>query len=577
MTEHHKAMNLRQKHFDIALETPDGIKKLRELILTLAMQGKLVKQDPNDQPASELLKEIEAEKKRLVKEGKIKKQEPLPQIKPEEIPYAVPNGWEWVRLNDVSSKIHYGYTASANHDLKEIRMLRITDIQDNKVEWESVPGCEIKDRDIEQYLLNNNDLLIARTGGTVGKSYLVENVNVKAVFASYLIRIVPSVNIYARYLKYFIDGPIYWKQLYAKCSGTGQPNVNGTSLSTLLLTFPPLAEQKRIVTKIDQLMALCDKLEAERNVREQKRLNVNTAAINRLLTASDPTDFDKSWQFITKHFSELYAVPENVAELKKAILQLAVMGKLVKQDHNDQPANELLKEIEAEKKRLVKEGKIKKQETLPPIKPEEIPYAVPNGWEWVRIESLVSEMDAGWSPKCEEYSANENEWGVLKTTAVQPMLFLAYENKALPNRLNPRTDAEVVAGDILITRAGPKNRVGICCVVQNVRKKLMLSDKIIRFRIFIDKVFPKYCALSLNTGFGSEQLERMKSGMAESQMNISQEKLKQVVLPIPPLAEQKRIVTKIDQLMELCDKLEQQFAAATGKQTAILNAVLSKI
>jgi len=331
-------MKLLEKHFDLAFTAPNGVQKLRELILTFAMQGKLVPQDPNDQPASELLKAIEAEKQRLVKEGKIKQSKPLTKIKLEEIPYELLKEWEWVRLEDVSTKIHYGYTASANHDLKDVRLLRITDIQDNKVDWESVPGCEIKEKDVTQYLLANKDILIARTGGTVGKSYLVENISVKAVFASYLIRVVPSERIDVNYLKLFIECPLYWKQLYAKCSGTGQPNVNGTSLSTLLLPLPPLAEQHRIVTKIDRLMARCDELEKLRGDRNQKRITIHTAALNRLLTAKESSDFSTAWRFITQHFGELYSVKENVAELRKAILQLAVMGKLVPQDPKDEPA-----------------------------------------------------------------------------------------------------------------------------------------------------------------------------------------------------------------------------------------------
>ena len=250
-------------HFDELYSVKENVAELRKAILQLAVMGKLVPQNPNDPPASQLLKEIEVEKKRLVKAGKIKQPKPLPEIKPDEVPYRLPVGWEWVRLSDVSTKIHYGYTASANHDLQDVRLLRITDIQDNRVEWASVPGCDAQLDDITQYLLADNDILIARTGGTVGKSYLVQGIDVNAVFASYLIRVVPSAHIDVRYLKYFAEGPLYWKQLYAACSGTGQPNVNGTSLSELLLTLPPLPEQHRIVAKIDQLMAHCDELEKQ--------------------------------------------------------------------------------------------------------------------------------------------------------------------------------------------------------------------------------------------------------------------------------------------------------------------------
>jgi type I restriction enzyme S subunit len=186
-------------------------------------------------------------------------------------------------------------------------------------------------------------------------------------------------------------------------------------------------------------------------------------------------------------------------------------------------------------------------------------------------------MDAGWSPKCDSRPASHNEWGVLKTTSVQPLCFWPHENKALPSKLQARPEAKVNEGDILITRAGPKNRVGICCVAKSVHPYLMLSDKIIRFKIFGNLIYSNYCALSLNTGYGAEQIERMKSGMADSQMNISQDKVMQIIIALPPLPEQKLIVAKIDQLMALCDRLEQQINASADMQTKLLNAVMAQV
>jgi type I restriction enzyme, S subunit len=385
-----------------------------------------------------------------------------------------------------------------------------------------------------------------------------------------------------------------------------KPGLNRKEAYDLTIAIPPLPEQHRIIARIDQLMARCDELEKLRKEREGKRLAVHSAAIKQLLhTTSSPmlplpspprrrgsshsdsldsrlrgNDGEKSgnaWDFIQQHFGELYTVKENVAELRKAILQLAVMGRLVEQDPNDLPASDLLKEIEAEKQRLVKAGKIKKPKPLPHINPEEVPYELPEGWEWVRLGNSISFMDAGWSPKCESEPARDDEWGVLKTTAVQTLQFWPHENKALPEKLAPRPDAQVEENDILITRAGPKNRVGICCVAKPVRPKLMLSDKIIRFKIYGDHIFPDYCALALNTGYGAEQIERMKSGMADSQMNISQDKVKQVIVAIPPLREQHCIVTRIDQLMALCDTLDQQIDTATGKQTELLGALMAQV
>ena len=226
---------------------------LKNSILQLAIQGKLVEQRKEEGTAKELLEKIEAEKKQLIKEGKIKKQKELPEIKEDEIPFDIPESWEWVRLADVSENIHYGYTASANA-IGDCKLLRITDIQNNSVQWESVPYCNVKEKDYFTYGLNNRDIMIARTGGTIGKTYIVENLNDRAVFASYLIRVIPVNKVDEIYLKKFMESPLYWIQLKAGSMGTGQPNVNGTTLSKVVLPFPPLEEQKRIVERIEELL-----------------------------------------------------------------------------------------------------------------------------------------------------------------------------------------------------------------------------------------------------------------------------------------------------------------------------------
>ncbi|HTA83664.1 MAG TPA: restriction endonuclease subunit S [Bacteroidia bacterium] len=232
------------------------VTKLRQAILQDAVQGKLVPQNPKDEPASELLKRIKGNALRLV-HG-------------ENVPFNLPETWMWTRLEDISANIHYGFNASANTSKMDFRLLRITDIQENKVNWENVPGCIISKKEAERYKLFENDILIARTGGTIGKSYIVKDLSVDAVFASYLIRVIPSKLINADYLKLFIESPLYWKQLIALSSGTGQPNVNGTSLKSLITPLPPLLEQKRIVTKVEQLMTYCDELEQSINQSQKQ-------------------------------------------------------------------------------------------------------------------------------------------------------------------------------------------------------------------------------------------------------------------------------------------------------------------
>lgn len=270
-------------NFELLYDTPETVDKLRQSILQLAVQGKLVPQDPKDEPASVLLEKIKAEKEKLVKEGKIRKTKPLPPIDSSKIPYELPRGWEWSWLEQLSVNIHYGYNASADFSQKAVRLLRISDIQNNKVNWETVPGCKIEENNIQSYLLNNNDILIARTGGTIGKSYIVKELAVKAVFASYLIRVIPAENVSPTYLKLFFESPSYWSQLYAKSMGTGQPNVNGTSLKSLLIPLPPIYEQNRIVDKVDSLKHLCAGLEIKLKQSQSDCQTLMTAMIDKIL------------------------------------------------------------------------------------------------------------------------------------------------------------------------------------------------------------------------------------------------------------------------------------------------------
>jgi type I restriction enzyme S subunit len=247
--------------------TLESVQALRQTILQLAVQGKLVEQDISDEGSLFLLEKIKKAKTTAIVEKVYGKLKALPSEEIIDPAYQLPDTWRWSLLDDITYTVHYGYTASADHNKNDVRLLRITDIQNNRVDWESVPGCEITEKNYLGNALRDNDILIARTGGTIGKTYIVENLSVKAVFASYLIRAVPCEHMSPRYLKIFMETPLYWGQLYAKSAGTGQPNVNATSLRALQVPIPPLAEQHRIVKKVDELMSLCDKLEA--NIRDK--------------------------------------------------------------------------------------------------------------------------------------------------------------------------------------------------------------------------------------------------------------------------------------------------------------------
>ena len=252
---------------------PEALKKS---ILQEAVQGKLVPQNPDDEPASVLIERIRAEKQALIKAGKIKKdkhesiivtRDKIPyeiidgkkRCIADEVPFEIPDSWCWCRWGTISESIQYGYNAPAKENGR-IKMVRISDIQDNKVLWDTVPFCDIDEESIETYLLKQNDILFARTGGTVGKSYLVKEVPKDAIYAGYLIRTRYSNNLSPEYLKFFMESELYWIQLRNGTIATAQPNCNGKTLANMLVPIPPLAEQKRIVAKIEEIMPMIERL-----------------------------------------------------------------------------------------------------------------------------------------------------------------------------------------------------------------------------------------------------------------------------------------------------------------------------
>ncbi len=279
-------------------------KLLKQKILDLAIRGKLVPQDPNDEPASELLKRIRAEKEKLIAEGKIKRSKNT-MDKPhyENVPFEVPESWEWTTIKEISSSILYGVSESAKAK-GAYKLLRITDIQDNKVDWNSVPYTDFDSVKARVYLLQNDDILFARTGATVGKSYLVKGLSEQSIFASYLIRVQASREILPCYIKFYFESGYYWSQISDSSVGTGQPNVNGTLLGELKIPIPPYLEQLRIVSEIEKWFTLID-------VIDQNKVDLQEA----------------------------------IKTIKSKILDLSIHGKLVPQDSNDEPAVELLKRI----------------------------------------------------------------------------------------------------------------------------------------------------------------------------------------------------------------------------------------
>ncbi|EHE4772365.1 restriction endonuclease subunit S [Shigella flexneri] len=354
-----------------------GIKKLRELILELAVRGKLVPQDPNDEPASDLLKRIAAEKAELVKQGKIKKQKPLPEISEEEKPFELPEGWEWVHLPDIYCSI-----SESSRKIKSSEIL-----PEGKY-----PVIEQSQEFISGYC--NNECLLIKLNNPVivfgDHTRNIKFIDFDFVVGADGVKILSPILICERFF--------FWQLRSFKLDVRGYAR-HFKVLNSCLFALPPIAEQERIVEKVSSLMSLCDQLEQQSLTSLDAHQQLVETLLGTLTDSQKTAELAENWARISEHFDTLFTTEASVDALKQTILQLAVMGKLVPQDPNDEPASELLKRIAQEKAQLVKEGKIKKQKPLPPISDEEKPFELPEGWEWCRIGNIVNIKSELVSPK----------------------------------------------------------------------------------------------------------------------------------------------------------------------------------
>lgn len=362
-----------------------GIKKLRELILELAVRGKLVPQDPNDEPASELLKRIAAEKAELVKQGKIKKQKPLPEISEEEKPFELPEGWEWVRLGCICKKLTDGSHNPPKDAGNGYPMLSSQNILDGYIDIDN-PSRYVCENDFHKEnartLIQKNDILLTIVG-SIGRSAVVLD---DCSFVLQRSVAVINTSLYPIFISNFFKSVTAQRYFIEYGKGTAQKGIYLGQLSLMPVPVPSLHEQKRISNKIQEIMSHCDQLEQQSLTSLDAHQQLVETLLGTLTDSQNAEELAENWARISEHFDTLFTTEASVDALKQTILQLAVMGKLVPQDPNDEPASELLKRIAQEKAQLVKEGKIKKHS---PVEPLGTPCSIPESWMNIVVQDFA--------------------------------------------------------------------------------------------------------------------------------------------------------------------------------------------
>lgn len=532
---------------------PGGVDKLRELVLHLAASGKLTVQVGGEE-ASDLFDEIKATQASLLSDGTIRVNRKIRSEKSQGR-WQIPQNWLWCRFGELCS-----FSAGKTPSRKEDRYWNTGDY----------PWFSIADMSHGQVVTSSNETVseyarteIFKSGPSPSGSLLMSFklsigklslLGVPAYHNEAIITIEP----FAPELKDYFFKCLNGFDLSAGNKAAIKGNtLNQDSLSNILVALPPKNEISRIVAKVDELMALCDQLEVQQQARRKLRNALRQSTLQAVASAASPHELKNTWTRLADNFGQLFYAPEDVDKLRQAVLDLALSGYLSNSDQLDEPSYTLKAKILAAKERGIVDGSFSRKKHVKPEKLEET--TLPAHWESITLDEAISTIDAGWSPAClPNPRDNENKWAVLKTTAVQVLRFLPLEHKELPASLDPRPQYQIEVGDILITRAGPRNRVGICCVADTAPSRLMISDKLIRFHIVDDLINPRFVALCLSAGEPGRTVERLKSGMAESQMNISQDKLRSITIPLPPIEEQQRILEKVAALMKMIDSYSER-------------------
>ncbi len=552
------------RHFDLIAQAPGGVARLRELILTLAVQGKLLPQDPSDEPASELLKKIRAEKDQLISEGKIKRDKPLAGVADEEKPFELPQGWQWIRLGSLlpfrigktpPSKDPQ-YWGSEGYD-----WVSISDME----HFGEVENTQRKITPLGASLFGYEPLpvgtLIMSFKLTIGKIAVLRT---PAYHNEAIVSFHPITGLDTEFLKYTL--PAVSKTGASKNALMGQ-TLNTESLSNLIMAVPPTAEQSRIVTRVEELMQLCDALEASGQLEAQQPAQLVSTLLGTLTQSETPEALADNWQRIATHFDVLLDRPEAVDALEQTILQLAVRGLLVPQDPTDEPASVLLQKIRTEKDHLIAQGKIKRDKPLPPITDEEKPFELPQGWEWVRLQQIFDVRDGTHdTPKYVEQDGIP-----LITSRNFELGKISFKDA----KLISKTDHELIARrsrveryDILYSMIG--GNIGNQVLVDTDREFSIKNVALFKY-VSRTHTLPQYLHLFLETVTLS--LQRRAVGGAQPFVSLSL--LRNIPFTLPPCTEQSRIVSRVNELRVLCADLRARILAGYAAQRNLADALVA--
>ena len=537
-------------HFDRIADAPDAIPRLRRFVLDLTVRGKLMEQDPNDEPASELLRRIAAEKERLVKVGEIRKLKPQLRISPDD-PFNLPVGWAWSTVGEICSKTDSGSTPRGGKNTyreEGIVFLRSQNVYDDGLRLDDVAYINTATHaKMSGTVVHPADLLLNITGGSIGRCCRVPDDFDEANVSQHVAIIRIAIHGLQDFVHRLILSPYFQSFIFGEQTGAGRGGLPKNKMDLIPLALPPLTEQHRIVAKVDELMALCDRLEATRTERETTR-NRLTATSLACLNAPDPdlAVFQNHAAFALENLAPLTIRPDQIKALRQTILNLAVRGKLVEQNPNDEPAAELLKRAKI-------------------AVPSAGPFELPESWAWVNVSAVADSRLGKMLDKAKnkgtprKYLRNINvRWFDFD---LSDLLEMRFEDSELPK-------FALQMDDVMICEGGEPGRAA----VWDARETDIYFQKAIHRVRFFDFVDSEFFVKALRASADDGRLAEYFTGTGIK--HFTGKGLAAYLFPLPPLAEQHRIVAKVDELMAVCGRLEASLVTGDETRGRLAEAVL---
>lgn len=547
-----------------------GIKKLRELILELAVRGLLVQQNSNDEPACELLKRLTNKKKLIAKSDKFTELKVKKNLKYDKL-FKIPSSWEWCHLDDIAAIARGGSPRPIKSYITEsedgLNWIKIGDSVRGSRYITSTEQKIIKEGLVKTRQVYPGDLILSNSM-SFGYPYILKISG--CIHDGWLVIRTPEDDLNKLFLcNLFMS--IYAKKAFTEAaSGAVVQNLNSDKVKLLAIPLPPLAEQHRIVTKVDELMILCDQLEQQQeNSITAHKILVETL-LSALTNAADKGAFDQAWEKIANHFDTLFTTEHSIDQLKLTIQQLAIMGKLLRHDDSYESAEQLLKRLSFEKEELINNKIIKKSKNVESVNEKKVPFEVPDNWQWSRLDDIGQVFEYGTSTKAHE---DPDGVPVLRMGNIQNGE-IVYENlKYVDSDIDELPRLYLQYGDLVFNRTNSYALVGKMGVFDGADDSYTLASYLIRVKLFNKYIDSRFINMFFQTPVCRATQIEPEITVQTNQANFNGTKLKNILIPIAPLEEQKKIVEKVDELMILCDQLKANISKAKVIQFQLADAV----